>query len=88
MLHPQIGSEGTEFSSDFFHSLMKYIFDSLWKSKDKEMVCNTPHIHVVRIFLEGCAAWPGQDPQHQPGKWTAAAVSIAFPTSVCCLKPK
>ena len=29
MLHPQIGSEGTEFRSDFFHSSMKYIFDSL-----------------------------------------------------------
>ena len=53
MLHPQIGSEGTEFRSDFFHSSLRYIFDSLWKSKDKEIVYHVSHIHTARIFLEG-----------------------------------
>ena len=47
----------------------------------------------VRLFsfiteVHICAAWPGQDPQDQPGKGTAAAVRIASPTSVCGLKPK
>ena len=53
MLHPQIGSEGTEFRSDCFHSSMEYIFDSLWKSKDKEIFYHATHIHIARIFLEG-----------------------------------
>ena len=61
MLHPQIGSEGTGFRSDFFHLSLKYMFVQL------------DH---------------GQDPQDEPGKGTAAAVRIAIPTSVCCLKPK
>ena len=53
ILHPQIGSEGTEFRSDFFHSSLKYIFDSLCKSRDKDIVCHTLHIHIAGIFLEG-----------------------------------
>ena len=36
--------------TDTFHSLLKYIFDSLRKSKDKELVCQTSHIHMARIF--------------------------------------
>ena len=28
------------------------LFDSLWKSKDKEIVCHTSHIHLAGIFLE------------------------------------
>ena len=58
MLHPQIGSEGTEFRSDFFHSSLRYIFDSLWKSKDKEIVCHMLHIHIARIFLKGLLRLP------------------------------
>ena len=53
MLHPQIGSEGTKLRSDFFHSSLKYIFGSLWKSKDKDIVCHMSHTHIAGIILEG-----------------------------------
>ena len=53
ILHPQIGSAGTEFRSDFFHSSLKYISDCLQKSKDKETVCHTLHTHMAGNFLEG-----------------------------------
>ena len=37
-----MGSEGTKFRSDLFRSSLNYIFDSLWKSKDKENhLCRT-----------------------------------------------
>ena len=48
----QQGLKGQKYGQPF-SKLLRYIFDSVLKEKDKEIVCHTLDRHVAGFFLEG-----------------------------------